>query len=78
MCNFFENIPFAISEPKMLELTIKHEKCSYISSKQGKKFPQPVFKCKLWKNPTENDNFSHKTAFLQISAKSVIFSRFFL
>ena len=62
----------------MLELTIKHEKCSYISYKQGKKVTQPVYECKLWKNPTENYNFSHKTAFLHISAKSVIFSRFFL
>ncbi len=64
----------------MLELTVKHEKCSYISYKQGKKVTQPVSKCKLWKNPTENDNFSHKTAFLAytVGAKSVIFSKFFL
>ncbi len=50
----------------MLELTVKHENCSYISYKQGKKVTQPVSKCKLWKNPTENDNFSHKTAFFGI------------
>jgi hypothetical protein len=63
----------------MLELTIKHEKCSFISYKQGEKVTQPVSKCKLWKNPTENDNFSHKTRFFwHLSAKSVIFSRFFL
>jgi hypothetical protein len=53
-CNFFENLPFACSEPRKLELSIKHEKCSYISYKQGKKITQPVSKCKLWKNPTEN------------------------
>jgi hypothetical protein len=76
-CNFFENLPFACSEPKKLELSIKHEKCSYMSYKQGKKITQPVSNFKLWKNPTENDKFSHKTAFLHISAKSVIFSRFF-
>ncbi len=77
-CNLLENLPFACSEPKKLELTIKHEKCSYISYKQGKKITEPVSKCKLWKNPTENDNFSHKTAFWHINAKSVIFGRFFI
>jgi hypothetical protein len=50
----------------MLELTIKHEKCSYTSYKQGKKVTQPVSECKLWKSPTENDNFSQKTAFFGI------------
>ncbi len=57
----------------MLELTIKHDKCSYISYKQGKKVTQPVSECKLWKNPTENDNFSHKTAFFVYKCKKCNF-----
>ncbi len=57
----------------MLELTIKHEKCSYISYKQGKKFTQPVSEYKLWKNPTENDNFSHKNAFFANKCKKYNF-----
>ncbi len=61
----------------MLELTIKHEKCSQVSYKQGKKITQPVSKCKLQKNPTENDNFSHKTATLQLSGKKPTFSASF-
>jgi hypothetical protein len=34
---------------------------TYLINKE-KKITKPVSKCKLWKNPTENDNFSHKTA----------------
>ncbi len=41
--------------------------------KQGKKFTQPVSKCKMWKNPTENNNFSHKTAFLANKCKKCNF-----
>ncbi len=76
-CNFFENLPFACSEPKKLELSIKHEKCSYISYKQRKKITQPVSKCKLWKNPTVNDNFSHKTTFFALKFKKCHFQKVF-
>jgi hypothetical protein len=43
---------------------------------KGKKFTQQVSKCKLYKNPIENDNFSHKTSFFAYECKSVIFSGF--
>ncbi len=52
--------------------------CSQVFKKQGKIITQPVSKCTLQKNPTENYNFSHKTAFLHIGTKSVIFNGFFL
>jgi hypothetical protein len=38
----FRKFTFCYSEQKMLELTIKHEKCSQVSYEQGEKIRQQV------------------------------------
>ncbi len=72
-----KNLLFAVSEPKMSELTIKHEKCFQVSYKQGNKITHPLPKCKLQKNCTEYNNFLHKATFLHLIAKRCYFQWFF-